>query len=376
MTPPTLASLDRARTGTGVRRSDHAANEGLDAAAVWSSVSGTLVDEAGPEPQHSSVPRGREAPPTEQAPFDLPAFLQVLPKAGNAVAVAAGREPTMAAALRRLPAGSSSEEPPIASRPSLRHEGAAFDLPSFLVKAADTAKGAVPPEPVARLRSGTQSGTVAALRGALQSLLPSRQTAAGAESTPTAGQAPLPGITAVGPVSGAAHNAALLMVPPMPAPVTADPAAASTPTDLGSGVLPAPVGTEAWHDHLSAQLSLMAAPDREVEAVMKLAPEELGELEIRVLVRDGEASLQFAAASAEARQAIEVAQPRLRELFASQGMGILNFSVFSSLGGDSHPSSREEGASKRSSGMRGPVDTELQVRVAARDSQGIVDLYA
>lgn len=152
--------------------------------------------------------------------------------------------------------------------------------------------------------------------------------------------------------------------------------------DAGMAVQPSaellrePVGTQVWQDRLGAQLMVMAAPGGEVEAVMKLAPEELGELEIRVVVRDGEASLQFGAANADARQAIEIAQPRLREMFASQGMTVSNFSVFNSLSGNPQFSSRHGEPQHRAPRMAVASRVEMRARTSGRDPQGVVDLYA
>lgn len=150
----------------------------------------------------------------------------------------------------------------------------------------------------------------------------------------------------------------------------------SVKTDPGSDALQEPVGGEAWEEQLGAQLSVMASGGGESEAVMKLAPEELGELEIRVVVRDGEATLQFGATNADARQAIEAAQPRLRELFASQGLAISAFSVFSSLNGNPQSNPRSGEGPQRSSRGGSTARAEMEVRVAARNPQGIVDLYA
>jgi flagellar hook-length control protein FliK len=137
-----------------------------------------------------------------------------------------------------------------------------------------------------------------------------------------------------------------------------------------------PVGTEAWQDELSAQLSFMAEQGEGSEAVMKLAPEELGELEVRVEVRDGEAALQFGVLNADARQAVEAAQSRLRELFSSQGMNISEFRVFSNLSGD--PQSTSNGGRGASPNPRPAMGAEgdLEVVVRPRRSVGVLDLYA
>ncbi len=150
----------------------------------------------------------------------------------------------------------------------------------------------------------------------------------------------------------------------------------SLSAQISAGSLDAPVGSDVWQDQLGAQLSVMASTGGESEAVMKLAPEGLGELEIRVLVRDGQASLQFGASNADARQAIEVAQPRLRELFISQGMDISNFSVFNTLTGNPHSAYKQGESHARPARSATAESDGLQVRVTVRTPQGIVDTYA
>ena len=55
---------------------------------------------------------------------------------------------------------------------------------------------------------------------------------------------------------------------------------------------------------------------------LRLWPEHLGPLEVRITMNDDQASVWFGAAHADTRAAIENALPRLRELFASQGLSL------------------------------------------------------
>lgn len=150
-----------------------------------------------------------------------------------------------------------------------------------------------------------------------------------------------------------------------------DPMSATTTPSLRQ-----PVGTEAWQDELSAQLSFMAEQGDRSEAVMKLAPEELGELEIRVELRDGDAALQFGAVNAEARQALELAQPRLKEMFSSQGLTVTEFKVFSNLSGNPHSDSRHGGQPSNGRSATRDDGTDTGVTVRARRALGVVDTYA
>ena len=475
MTMGSLVALlqDPAGARAPTARTDRA---GADAGALWASIAGASSDDTRTEAtQITEAPALIDATATDDetatgdaaapgvAPFDLPAFLQVLPKAGMAVAVAAGREPAMADAVRRLPIREMPGEAAVASRPLALQQGASLQLPAFLVPATERSgprsagtHGATP----GSTPSETQLGAFAALRGALQSVLAARPTTAvaatgasasgkavrtGAASAPSGDGAPIVGETAkvssvvasawttgrelaaqgVDPRhaadrraaeprqykvagSAAAVNAlsatAQPAIGPANAPTTESvttPSTSSSPSDLSGlvaltapptaasdtssaaagfgtadGLLRSPVGSERWQEELGAQLAVMVVPDGESEAVMKLAPEELGELEIRLQIRDGEASVQFGAVNAEARQAIEAAQPRLREMFASQGMGVSNFSVFNTLSGNPHSPSKHGEGSSRSPRSGAAVRDEIEVRVTGRETQGIVDLYA
>src|SRR6202008_3121695 len=89
----------------------------------------------------------------------------------------------------------------------------------------------------------------------------------------------------------------------------------------GPRELRAPVGTHAWTQQLGDELAWMAQQGRD-SASLKLSPEHLGPLEVRISMREGEASVWFGAANADTRSALEQALPRLRELFASQGLAL------------------------------------------------------
>ncbi len=341
MIPRSMSGLDRSADVVATRRT---ALDPSDVAASWSSATDLVMASAqGDEPvtggaavgSHTEDDNTRATPSISvgAGPFDLPAFLQVLPKAGIPAAVAAGRDPAMAQALRRLPeVGAIGErrsgETRMSLRPIARQELPQQKLPLFLVTAVATS----------------------AVHG-----LPGT-----AVTTPAASQAAATG----NPFSFDASG------------LPGEPIVSSDAAEISGSPLSEAVGSDAWQDQLGARLSVMATAGGESEAVIKLAPEGLGELEIRVLVRDGEASLQFGASNADARQAIEVAQPRLRELFTSQGLDITNFSVSNNLTGNPQYSSKD-GDSHPRPGRSAPVAQDgVQVRVSIRAPQGIVDTYA
>lgn len=96
---------------------------------------------------------------------------------------------------------------------------------------------------------------------------------------------------------------------------------------LGMHPLQTPVGSAAWGDELGTRLAWMAERGQH-SASLKLSPEHLGPLEVRITLRDDQATVWFGAAHADTRAAIEHALPRLRELFASEGLSLADAGVF------------------------------------------------
>lgn len=87
------------------------------------------------------------------------------------------------------------------------------------------------------------------------------------------------------------------------------------------------VGSHAWTRELGDELAWMMQQGKD-SASLKLSPEHLGPLEVRISMREGEASVWFGAAHADTRSALDQSLPRLRELFAAQGMVLADAGVF------------------------------------------------
>lgn len=131
-----------------------------------------------------------------------------------------------------------------------------------------------------------------------------------------------------------------------------------------------PVGSQAWADELGARLTMMAEGGRST-ASLRMSPEHLGPLEVRIAVRDDQASVWFGAAHADTRAAIEHALPRLRELFEAQGMSLADAGVF-------QQAPREQPATPHFQGGSGdsgqPAVNEGAPAVAV--ALGLLDTYA
>jgi flagellar hook-length control protein FliK len=97
-------------------------------------------------------------------------------------------------------------------------------------------------------------------------------------------------------------------------------------TNTTTGELRSAVGSAAWNDELGGQLTWMTHQGIE-SGSLKLSPEHLGPVEVTISVQNGGASVWFGAHQADTRAALEQALPRLREMFASQGMTLTDSGV-------------------------------------------------
>lgn len=190
-------------------------------------------------------------------------------------------------------------------------------------------------------------------------------------------------LAAAGPLTADATEVANL-------PLAADPAAPADPSaqmaNMGiaahfsiphpqadsntvSADLRATVGTPAWNDELGGQLTWMASQGLQ-SASLHLSPDHLGPLEVHISVQNGNASVWFGATQLDTRAALEQALPRLRQMFASQGLTLADSGVSRE---PPRNRSRSAAADPRISAVGG---TELPAASATRLSVGLLDTYA
>jgi flagellar hook-length control protein FliK len=142
------------------------------------------------------------------------------------------------------------------------------------------------------------------------------------------------------------------------------------PADSAPRDLHAAVGTPAWTEELGSQLTWMASHGNE-SASLRLSPEHLGPLDIRISVRDGEASVWFGASNPDTRGALEQSLPRLRELFASQGLVLADAGVFQNAPRNQQNPAAFDGAR----GGPSAVGVESSVTRIAIAHAGFIDTY-
>lgn len=147
--------------------------------------------------------------------------------------------------------------------------------------------------------------------------------------------------------------------------------AAEAAPQAASAEVRTPVGTAGWADEIGTHLTLMAANGREA-ASLRLSPEHLGPLEVRISMKDGDASVVFTAANPDTRSALEQSLPRLREMFASQGLVLGDANVSREGPRDTFRPATFANASRGSSDAGSSDD----VKSVTLSRAGLVDTYA
>jgi flagellar hook-length control protein FliK len=91
--------------------------------------------------------------------------------------------------------------------------------------------------------------------------------------------------------------------------------------------LSTPLHASQWGHDFAARVNWIVERGDQF-ATIRLTPEQLGPVEVRVAIREGETSIWFGATQAETRAAIEQALPRLREMLAANGLSLADSGVF------------------------------------------------
>jgi len=133
--------------------------------------------------------------------------------------------------------------------------------------------------------------------------------------------------------------------------------------------IPVPVSSAGWPHALAAQVHWFVNNDVQ-SATLRLSPEHLGPVEVQIDVQKSQVNVNFSAASAETRTALEQTVPRLREIFASGGLTLGHTNVQA----DPRPGSQPTALPVRTALAH--AQTVEPVAVAATQMLGLVDEYA
>jgi hypothetical protein len=172
-----------------------------------------------------------------------------------------------------------------------------------------------------------------------------------------------------GPEFGSAM-AALLAAPP------ATPARHTEAAPVVQAELRAVVGSEEFAPALGSQLSVFVRDGIE-HAQLKLHPAELGPIEVRIDVEGGRAQVDFSAAQALTRQALQDAVPALASALREAGLTLTGGGVFEQPREQRGEARRDE-ARATTPAHGEPADAAAAAASRPRPTRprGVVDLYA
>ncbi len=163
---------------------------------------------------------------------------------------------------------------------------------------------------------------------------------------------------------------------PAPGPAVAT---ANTPVQHAY-TLNQPVADPQWGSELGKRLIWMNG-NGIGRAELRLNPPELGPVEVRIAVANDDARVAFQVQHGATREALENAMPRLREMFASQGLNLNDASVSehgaqnpgqTGQSGDGAGDEQTNGTMEQLAGEMGDAPDEIQ----ARPLDGLIDAYA
>lgn len=138
--------------------------------------------------------------------------------------------------------------------------------------------------------------------------------------------------------------------------------------------VPVPVGQPQWPAAIAEKVMWMSAQGLS-SAEIHLDPAELGPLQVRVTVNQDQASVAFTSQHAAVREALDQGAFRLREMFNSEGMSLVNVDVSDrSLAGQSGQGQGGQGSGASNASAAAEAGEE-EVTTTAIRHQGLVSYY-
>lgn len=151
--------------------------------------------------------------------------------------------------------------------------------------------------------------------------------------------------------------------------------AVNTPSNLIQLPVQAPVQQPGWDRAMGERMVWMARNNLQ-EAQLQLNPRHLGPIEVRLSLNQDQAQVSFIAGNPQAREALESSLPRLREMFADQGLNLGQADVHS-RGQERRDEGRgSSGTRAFSLGEMGTEEGEVTALQHAPLAPGRLDFYA
>lgn len=145
-----------------------------------------------------------------------------------------------------------------------------------------------------------------------------------------------------------------------------------------------PVGARDWADEVSQKVSWVASRDNG-RAELVLNPAHLGRVEVSINLNGEHATASFVAANQAARDALQEALPRLREVLADSGIQLGQATVDAGTSGQPQGDAQQQQASQARNGFArygnaGGTASEpmpaMSARIPVRSGNGMVDTFA
>lgn len=305
----------------------------------------------------SATPAQPAAPPPGNAP---PASLTAappqpaagaLPHGALAAAVAPGGTATSTGAMPGLPLDPAVAAQGAGQAPAAAAAGTSSPAAAFVAMPATTA---APPQAPAATTVAAMGPMLADLAGAMAAGArePARDAAGGRDALDIAGIGDRGPLLASGPAATTR-------------PVTAPAAAGmlAMPTDPDAG----------FDDSFGARIGWMAE-QRIGRAELRISPENMGTIDVRLQMDGTRVSAEFQSPHAEVRQALEQSVGRLRDMLGQSGLQLANANVGHGGGGnDGRPAAAEN------TGGAGVTDdgfVEMPAPATPVRSRGLLDEYA
>jgi len=130
-----------------------------------------------------------------------------------------------------------------------------------------------------------------------------------------------------------------------------------------------PVTEPGWSRDVAAQVQMMASA-RVQSATLRLSPEHLGPVEVRIDMQASQINVNFVAAHPDTRSALEQSVPMLRAMLAHGGLTLGQTQVQ----GEARSGSQSADGRARDNALPGPGEEPMAV--AAIRGAGLIDEYA
>ncbi|NOX09892.1 MAG: hypothetical protein GXP22_10495 [Gammaproteobacteria bacterium] len=173
-------------------------------------------------------------------------------------------------------------------------------------------------------------------------------------------------VTVVAGVTSSVDPALSTLISNAQSPIVTDSSAAGRMTALSINV-PLQQMTN-WGNALAERMLWMSGQDVS-KAEIRLNPAQLGPMEVRIQIQNDQAQISFTAQHASVRESLEMALPRLREMFDNNGINLVSTDI------SEHSFAQQREAANRSS--EGFDDSDQGYSAGAEDvalSEGVISV--